>query len=264
MKKTSFIVTHMDCPSEERLIRMKLEGMKDIFQLSFDLPERKLYVYHQSDENKILDQLNLLNLGASIITTEEVVDYEFSSSNNDEKKLLWQVLFINFFFFILEIITGFLADSMGLVADSLDMLADSLVYGLALYAVGGTISRKKKVALISGFFQLFLAILGIIEVLRRFLGQEDIPDFKLMIIISLLALIGNAISLLLLQKSKNREAHIRASIIFTSNDVIINMGVILAGVLVFIFNSKIPDLVIGTIIFIIVARGAYKIMELAK
>ncbi|KKX49171.1 hypothetical protein L950_0216910 [Sphingobacterium sp. IITKGP-BTPF85] len=32
---------------------------------------------------------------------------------------------------------------MGLVADSLDMLADSIVYGLALFAVGGSMIRKK-------------------------------------------------------------------------------------------------------------------------
>ena len=38
--------------------------------------------------------------------------------------------------------TGLVSSSMGLVADSLDMLADSIVYGLAIFAVSGTISRK--------------------------------------------------------------------------------------------------------------------------
>ena len=32
---------------------------------------------------------------------------------------------------------------MGLVADSLDMLADSFVYGISLFAVGGTLIKKK-------------------------------------------------------------------------------------------------------------------------
>ena len=66
---------------------------------------------------------------------------------------LRRVLAINFFFFVLEILTGFIAGSMGLVADSLDMLADSIVYGLSLSAVGGTLSRKKKVAGAAGYFQ---------------------------------------------------------------------------------------------------------------
>ncbi|MDD3723871.1 MAG: hypothetical protein PHW92_15570 [Lutibacter sp.] len=39
-------------------------------------------------------------------------------------------------------ITGLISKSMGLVADSLDMLADSFVYGISIFAVGGTLTRK--------------------------------------------------------------------------------------------------------------------------
>ncbi len=159
---------------------------------------------------------------------------------------------------------GFLSNSMGLIADSLDMLADSLVYGLALFAIGGTTKVKKNIAKASGYFQLILAIFGITEVIRRFLGFGETPAFQLMIGISILALIGNAASLYLLQKSKSTEAHMQASMVFTSNDVIINVGVIIAGVLVFISDSKIPDLVVGTIVFFIVARGAYRILQISK
>jgi len=56
-----------------------------------------------------------------------------------------------------------------LVADSLDMLADSIVYGLVLLAVGSTVSRKVGVAQISGYFQIVLAVLGLIEVVRRYI-----------------------------------------------------------------------------------------------
>jgi Co/Zn/Cd efflux system component len=83
------------------------------------------------------------------------------------------------------------------------------------------------------------------------------------ILISLFALAGNALSLHLLQKSKSQEAHMQASMIFTSNDVIANVGVILAGILVVITNSRIPDLVIGVIIFAIVGRGAFRILRLS-
>jgi Co/Zn/Cd efflux system component len=81
-----------------------------------------------------------------------------------------------------------------------------------------------------------------------------------MIGVSIFALIANAICLFLLQKSKSKEAHMKASMIFTSNDVIINTGVILAGVLVLLTNSKYPDLVIGAIVFLIVVRGAIRIL----
>lgn len=99
---------------------------------------------------------------------------------------------------------------------------------------------------LSGYFQLALAMLGIIEVIRRFIFLEDFPDNRIMIGISIIALVANSLCLYLLQKSKSKEAHMQASMIFTSNDVIINRGVILAGVLVLITQSKYPDLIVGS------------------
>ena len=160
--------------------------------------------------------------------------------------------------------TGLVSKSMGLIADSLDMLADSSVYALSLFAVGSTLIRKKKVAKLAGYFQIVLAIIGFSEVVRRSFGMEQMPDFRTMIIVSFLALIANAICLFLLQKSKSNEAHMKASMIFTSNDVIINLGVIIAGSLVFYLNSSYPDLIIGMVVFILVIRGALRILKLGK
>lgn len=265
MKKTTINIQQMDCPSEEQLIRIKLEGFENIASLNFDIPNRKLDVYHTGAYEPIFAEVDSLQLDASLVESNETDD--IASPNQDEsleRKLLWQVLAINFFFFGLESLMGLLANSMGLVADSLDMLADSIVYGLALFAIGGTLVMKKKVAKTSGYFQLVLAVFGIAEVIRRFLGFGEVPTFQLMIGISFLALIGNALSLYLLQKSKSDEAHMQASMIFTSNDVVVNIGVILAGVLVFMTNSKLPDLVVGSIVFVIVARGAWRILGIAR
>jgi len=144
------------------------------------------------------------------------------------------------------------------------MLADAFVYGISLFAVGGTLVRKKKIAKIAGYFQITLAVVGFVEVLRRFLGVEKMPDFSTMIIVSVFALIANGICLYLLQKSKSKEAHMQASMIFTSNDVVINLGVIIAGVLVNYLDSNKPDLIIGTIVFVLVIQGAIRILKLAK
>ena len=154
---------------------------------------------------------------------------------------------------------------MGLVADSLDMLADSFVYGISLFAIGGTLIKKKRIAKIAGYFQILLATIGFLEVLRRFFGAEKLPDFSTMIIVSIFALIANGICLYILQKSKSKdEAHMKASMIFTSNDVIINTGVIIAGLLVYWLNSNKPDLIIGTIVFVLVIQGALRILNLSK
>lgn len=264
MQKTTFIVQKMDCASEEQLIRLKLSNLQNVISLDFDIPNRKLDVYHTEEYQSIFNEINQLDLDASLDGSKAAELQPMSRDTKKERTLLLQVLGINFFFFLLEITTGIVSRSMGLVADSLDMLADSLVYGLALLAVGGSLSRKKSIAQLSGYFQLALAVLGIFEVLRRFLGADEVPVFQTMIGVSLLALLGNVTSLVLLQKSRNTEAHMQATRIFTSNDVVANLGVILAGGLVYVSGSKIPDLVVGTIVFVVVARGAYRILQLSK
>ncbi len=253
----------MDCPSEENLIRMKLDGISGIKNLDFDIPNRILTVYHNGQTNEIEKSVIDLNLGGERVNTVETEDIEFSEEAS-QKKLLWTVLVINFAFFLIEMTTGLISQSMGLVADSLDMLADSFVYGISLLAVGSTVIRKKRIAKIAGYFQITLAIIGFIEVLRRFFGVEKMPDFSTMIIVSIFALIANGICLYLLQKSKSKEAHMQASRIFTSNDVIINLGVITAGVMVNWLESSKPDLIIGTIVFVLVIQGAMRILKLSE
>ena len=205
-----------------------------------------------------------MNLGGKKISNEHSDQTDFKE-NAEQKKLLWTVIAINFAFFVIEMTTGLISRSMGLVADSLDMLADSFVYGISLFAVGGTVIRKKRIAKIAGYFQITLAMIGFVEVLRRFFGAEKLPDFSTMVIVSIFALIANGICLYILQKAKGKEeAHMKASMIFTSNDVIINLGVIFAGLLVNWMGSNKPDLIIGTIIFVLVIQGAFRILKLSK
>ncbi|MCL7762835.1 cation transporter [Polaribacter sp. Z014] len=264
MNKTIFEITKMDCPSEENLIRMKLDGIASIANLDFDIPNRKLTVFHNGEMDQIEKSISELNLGGKKIATEQTNQTEFKENAN-QKKRLWSVLIINFVFFIIEMTTGIFSKSMGLVADSLDMLADSFVYGISLFAVGGTVIKKKRIAKLAGYFQITLAVIGFVEVLRRFFGDENLPNFSTMIIVSIFALIANGICLYILQKSKSKEeAHMKESMIFTSNDVIINLGVIIAGVLVNCLHSSKPDLIIGTIVFILVVQGAIRILKLSK
>ena len=242
---------------------MNLSNVTQLKHMDFYIPNRKLTVLHTDDAQPITNAIDTLRLGSSLQETGDTDELIVVTDDAKQSKLLWQVLIINVFFFVLEITTGFISGSMGLVADSLDMLADGIVYALALFAVGASTIRKGNVAKLSGYLQLALAAGGFIEVGRRFYGYSEVPVFQTMITVSVLALIGNAVSLYLLQKSKSKEAHMQASMIFTSNDIIVNLGVILAGVLVYLTESKVPDLIVGVIVFVVVSRGAVKILKLS-
>lgn len=183
--------------------------------------------------------------------------------NRAESKVLWQLLAINAVMFLIEFVIGWLAQSSGLIADSLDMLADAGVYTIGLYAVGRSLRAKTHAASISGILQLALACLVLADVVRRlFVGSE--PFGLLMMGVSTVALLANLACLALLAKHRDGEVHMRASWIFSTNDVLANLGVILAGALVYTIGSRIPDLIIGLIIAVLVARGGMQILREAR
>ena len=266
LHKTEFSIPRMDCPSEERIIRMHLDEEKNIKKLDFDLQSRMLTVFHEGDPQHLLNLLIPLNFGAKLSNThavsEESVSPEFIDHEGEAKVL--KILFaINGGMFVIELFMGFFADSMGLISDSLDMLADASVYLISLYAVGKSIQAKKRSAKINGSLQIVLGVGLLVETFRRFIYGSE-PEASYMILISLIALAANVYCLVLLSKHKEGGVHMKASYICSSTDVMANLGVILAGGAVFLTRSPYPDLFIGMVVTGIVLRGAFTILRLAR
>ncbi len=109
--------------------------------------------------------------------------------------------------------------------------------------------------------QLLLGLGAFAEVVRRLLGGSE-PEAPLMMSIALLAFAANVACLALLSRHRRGGVHMRASWIFPTNDVLANLGVIVAGALVAWTGSNYPDLVIGTIISLLVLNGARRILQL--
>lgn len=185
---------------------------------------------------------------------------EMEARNEEERRTLRIVLGINAAMFLFEIVLGWLAQSTGLIADSLDMLADALVYTVSLYAVGKSDALKDRSARLSGFLQMLLALLVLADVLRRFLYGSE-PVSMMMMAVGTVALVANSICLALIAKHKDGGVHMRASLIFSANDVIANLGVIVSGGLVWWLGSRYPDLIIGTAIALLVLYGGIRILR---
>ena len=106
-------------------------------------------------------------------------------------------------------------------------------------------------------------ILILFDITRRtLLGSE--PQSTLIIVVGIVALIANMICLYLIENHKQGEVHMRASWIFTKNDVIANSGVILGGILVWLLDNRWPDLVIGCLIALVILNGARHIIQDAR
>lgn len=254
----------MDCPSEVQLIKALFPNEDQIKQMNFDLGAREVTFFHSIEAKHILDKLAGINLYGTLLESEAIAESEIEKDDSNlETKTLKILLAINFGMFVFEIVFGIISESTGLIADALDMLADSLVYGMSLFAVGKVAQTKNKAAFTSGVFQMALALACLFEVARRFIfGSEPISTY--MIAISFVALIANLACLFLIYKHKDGGVHMKASWIFSANDVIANTGVLIAGALVAITGSRYPDLVIGMIIAFVVFRGSIQILKLSR
>jgi Co/Zn/Cd efflux system component/copper chaperone CopZ len=256
-KQSSFAVPKMDCPSEERMIRVALEGVPGVHGVQCDLSGRTVRVVHEGAADVVEARLLPLGLGARLLESQDA-SFDALPAPVDtarEARTLWILLAINAGMFVAEIGAAWLARSAGLLADALDMFADAAVYGLALYAVGRSDAAKVRTAHIAGWLQAALAIGALVEVVRRFVSGGE-PEPPLMMAVASVALVANAVCLWLVSKHREGGAHMKASSIFSANDVLANLGVIVAGALVAITGSQYPDLAIGAVIAIVVLMGA--------
>ncbi|MCQ4235697.1 cation transporter [Pseudomonas stutzeri] len=258
-----FHVPKMDCPAEERLIRMALDGHVSAGGLAFDLPARQLRVTHDGAIEPIAERLGNLGLGATLLETRAAAVGAPSGRANEagEAGTLKLLLAINAFMFVAEMLAGLIAQSAGLIGDSLDMFADAAVYGVALYAVGRGARLQMNAARLAGLLQLLLAVGLLVEVGRRFVFGSE-PQSLSMMVVAGFALLANVLCLLLIHRHREGGVHMRASWIFSANDVLINAGVIVAGALVAWSGSRYPDLLIGSLLGILVALGARRILAL--
>ncbi len=271
MERSDYVIPKMDCPSEERTIRLAFDGASAVRRLEFDLPARRLVVWHEAGRaDRVTGRLEPLGYGARLVGTTDASSEEAALASQGapqgagvEARTLWLLLVVNGLMFIVELIAGLVFESSGLLTDSLDMLADAGVYGLSLYVVGRTPAHKLRATWVSGFLQAALAVGALVEVGRRAIwGSEPQPEG--MMALALVALVVNAACLALVYRHRNGEVHMKASYIFSANDVLANLGVVVAGALVAVTGSHVPDLIVGLGIGGLVLSGAFRILRLAK
>ncbi|QEG35888.1 cation transporter [Bythopirellula goksoeyrii] len=170
------------------------------------------------------------------------------------------MLLINFSQALLAGIVGFIAQSTSLLGAGLDNLGDSFVYFASLYAVGRSTTAKSRVAKLSGVLLITLAIGLLVDVVRRFVTGSE-PVGWAMIIVAIVNAGSNMWCLRLLHSHREEGVHLKASWIFTTNDMIANLGIVLSGIAVMFFQSQLPDLLIGFVVVCIVIKGGWEILS---
>ena len=178
------------------------------------------------------------------------------------KKALWIVLILNLSMFFVEIVMGVKSGSTSLLSDSLDFLGDSANYLISLIVLPMALSYRAKASMVKGLtmggFGLFILMTTIYRV---FYGE--MPSYSEMSIVGFLALLINVSALLILLKFRDGDSNVRSVWVCSRNDAIGNVAVILAGMAVYFFQSKYPDLIVAFVLAFLALQASQEIIKRA-
>ena len=195
--------------------------------------------------------------------SDKARELEWIARQADQRRVLFVVLALNALMFVLEFGAGVVAGSSALMADASDMLGDALVYGVSLYALARSDRWKAVAALLKGALILLLAA-GIAINIYVKLSSGVPPSSTLMLIFGGLALVANLTCLLLLWRFRGQDVNMSSTFECSRNDVISNVGVLIAAGLVALTSAPGPDILIGSIMVAFFLRSAMRVMTQAS
>lgn len=188
---------------------------------------------------------------------------KFDGTSKAYRRALIAVIVINAVMFFVEAGAGVSSGSESLKADALDFAGDALTYTISLAVIGSSLALRAKAAMFKGVFLAVTAaaVLGM-AVIDIFVG--DLPSVPTMGWIGTLALVANLVSVLILLRWRDGDANVRSVWLCSRNDAIGNVGVVIAGFLVFALQSRFPDLVLAVLMAGLFLRSAVSIIKQAR
>ena len=269
-------VTGMDCASCAAKIEgaaRKVEGVDDvkvsiasqIMTLNVDDPQTRLPAIEQAVTSLgyQLDRIGQPKVAGAETDEDDDKIPDLSHVTPAYKRALWIVVLLNVGYGVIEIFGSFLSGSQALQADALDFVGDGLISFLGLIAVGWGLAARAKAALLQGVF-LGLLGLGVIgsTLYRVFVEHE--PETLLMGGFAVVAFIVNVAAALVLLPHRKGDANMRAVWLFSRNDAIGNLAVVVAAVLVWALSSSWPDLLVAFAVAGLFLQSAWSIIRDAR
>lgn len=191
-------------------------------------------------------------------------DEKRAASDPAYRRALWLVVLLNLGFGVAEIAGGFLAHSQALKADALDFLGDGSITLVGLFALSWAARTRARVAFTQGCFLGALG-LGVIGTAIWRATNAVPPEAGLMGVFGVAGLAVNVTAALALIRFRERgDANARAIWLFSRNDALANVAVIVASALVAWLKSAWPDLVVAGIIALLFLHSAWEIIRDAR
>ena len=201
--------------------------------------------------------------GSSATADEDELPKDLSHITPAYRRALWIVVLINVGYGLVEIVAGIVARSQALKADALDFMGDGLITFLGLLAIGWSLVWRARSALIQGLFLAALGVGVLLNTAYRVLVLNQ-PEAELMGVFGIIALVANVAAALILIPHRAGDANVRAVWLFSRNDALGNLAVVIAAGLVFWTKTAWPDLVVAVIISGLFLQSAWSIIRDAR
>ncbi|OAJ74067.1 cation transporter [Brevibacillus sp. SKDU10] len=188
----------------------------------------------------------------------------------NKRALLISLLIITAFL-IVEVIGGFLTNSLALLSDAGHMLSDSSALFLSLIAMffaARKPSAKKTygfyrfeilAALINGVMLVVISLVIIWEAYQRFFAPPEVASLSMMGIAFVGLLANIAAAFVLMRGDYKNNLNIRSAFLHVLGDLLGSVGAILAGLLMWKFNWYIADPIISVVVAVLIMLSAWRV-----
>lgn len=178
------------------------------------------------------------------------------------RKILWIALIINLAMFVVEIVSGWNANSVSLLADAIDFFGDAMNYGISLAVLSMSLMWRARAALFKGFTMGAFGIFVLASAVWSYMNGQ-VPEPYTMGAIGLLALIANVSVAVMLYAYREGDANMRSVWLCSRNDAIGNVAVMIAALGVFGSGSAWPDLLVAAIMASLGLSAAVQVIKKA-
>ncbi|OCX67921.1 cation transporter, partial [Acidithiobacillus thiooxidans] len=132
--------------------------------------------------------------------------------------------------------------------------------GLSLFALARSARWQTVAALVKGGVMLALG-LGVLGTAAYKAFHPVMPGIETMGIVGVLALIANLVCFFLLYRSRGHNLNMSSSWLCSRNDLIANVGVLLAASSIYLLASRWPDIIVGALISGVFLSSALNVLR---
>ncbi|MGF7213517.1 Co/Zn/Cd efflux system component [Skermanella aerolata] len=268
-------VTGMDCPSCAAKIEKATRRVGGVEDVKVSIASQIMTLRLYNDERLPEIERTVTGLGYQLDRLDVALPQAAEDDDDDElpkdlshitpgyKRVLWIVVLLNVGYGLIEMVGGFISGSQALKADALDFLGDGLITFLGLLAIGWTLTWRARSALIQGIFLGLLGLGVLITTGYRVLVLNQ-PEAELMGLFGAIALMVNIAAAAVLIPHRTGDANVRAVWLFSRNDAIGNLAVVIAAGLVWWTSTPWPDLVVAMVIAGLFLQSSWLIIRDAR